>query len=370
MLETALPGPIVVLNVSSYRSDALFIEQSGIRLLELPHLCQDSINDHIRELETLDTLGWLWDAIVCPVLNALGFTGPPSDRQWPHLWWVPTGILTRFPLHAAGHHLRRTGETALDRVVSSYASSVKAIIQSRRRQHRPPAAEESRNAVVIAMQNTPEHKSLKHAGDEVDAVVAVCKSMGLPDHRPRPYMADVSSALEACRIFHFAGHGSTHPTEPLQSQLLLEDWKREPFTVASLLETNLTSQRPFLAYLSACGTGQILDEGSVDESIHLANACQLSGFRHVIGTLWGVDDGLCVDMARMTYEFLRDKGMSDEYVSRGLHRATRMARDQWVDSEHAGREESWPWGADRDGKLSQGSEARRPLWVPYVHFGV
>ncbi|KAH7146064.1 CHAT domain-containing protein, partial [Dactylonectria macrodidyma] len=264
ILEAARPGPIIVLNVSLYRCDALLIEQSGIRLLELPHLSRDTFNDHVQELETLDTLGWLWDAIVCPVLNALGFTGTPSDGQWPHVWWVPTGALTRFPLHAAGHHLRRTGESAVDRVVSSYASSVKAIIHSRRRpQQAPPAAGESRNAVVVAMQNTPKHASLKHASDEVDAVVAICKSMGLAHDRPRPHKVDVSSALEACRIFHFAGHSSTHLTEPLQSQLLLDDWDREPFTVASLLETNLTSRPPFLAYLSAAGTGQILDEGAV-----------------------------------------------------------------------------------------------------------
>ncbi|KAH7009354.1 CHAT domain-containing protein [Microdochium trichocladiopsis] len=370
MLEAARHGPIVVLNVSSYRCDALVIEQSGIRLLELPHLSREALNDHVRELRTLDTLGWLWDAIVCPILNALGFTGPPSDSQWPQVWWVPTGPLTRFPLHAAGHHLRRTGETAVDRVVSSYASSVKAIIQSRRRPQHAPEAGESRNAVVVAMQNTPKQEPLKHASDEVDAVVAVCESVGLPHTRPRPCKADVSSALEACKMFHFAGHGSTHPTEPLESQLLLDDWDRKPFTVASLLETNLTSKPPFLAYLSACGTGQILDEGSVDESIHLANACQLAGFRHVVGTLWSVNDGLCVDMARMTYEFLRDEGIRDETVSRGLHRAMRTLRDQWVEFEDAGRGKSWSSGADRDAELRQGSEPRRPLWVPYVHFGV
>ncbi|KAI3571792.1 TPR domain-containing protein [Fusarium oxysporum f. sp. albedinis] len=371
MLEAARPGPIVVLNVSSYRCDALLVEQSGIRLLKLPHLSRETLINHVRELETLDTLGWLWDDIVCPVLNALGFTGPPSNSQWPHVWWVPTGSLTRFPLHAAGHHLRRTGETTVDRVVSSYASSVKAIIHSRRRrQQAPTAAGESEHAVVVAMQNTPKQTPLNHASDEVDAVVAVCESMGLPHDRPRPHKADVLSALEACRIFHFAGHGGTHPTEPLQSQLLLDDWDREPFTVASLLETNLTAKPPFLAYLSACGTGQILDEGSVDESIHLANACQLAGFRHVVGTLWSVDDELCVDMARMTYEVLRDEGIRDECVSRGLHHAMRTVRDEWVKSEDSGHGKSWQLGAGRDGEVKHGPEARRPPWIPYVHFGV
>ncbi|KAB5536166.1 CHAT domain-containing protein [Coniochaeta sp. 2T2.1] len=370
MLRAARPGPIVVLNVSSYRCDALIVEQSGIRSLELPHLSQEAIDNRIADLGSLDTLSWLWDAIVRPVLEALGLTAPPSSTPWRHMWWVPTGKLTQFPLHAAGHHLKRTGETTLDRVISSYASSVKAIIHSRRQQHQAPAAGQPQNAVVVAMENTPKQAPLGFAGAEIASVTAVCDSMGLPHFRARPYKQDVLQALETCTIFHFAGHGVTHPTEPLQSQLLLEDWDSEPFTVASLLEMNLSSKAPFLAYLSACGTGQILDAGSVDESIHLANACQLAGFRHVIGTLWSVDDGLCVDMAKMTYEFLRDEGMGNQSVSRGLHRATRTLRDRWVDGERGAREEQRP-GAERYAEVCvQGvSRPGRLLWVPYVHFG-
>ncbi|KAL3954390.1 hypothetical protein ACCO45_009953 [Purpureocillium lilacinum] len=351
MLEAARRDTIVVLNVSLYRCDALIIEKSGIRLLELPHLSQGALNDRIQELETLETLGWLWDAIVCPVLNVLGFTGPPADSQWPHIWWVPTGTLTRFPLHAAGHHLRRTGETAVDRVVSSYASSIKAIIRSRQRPHQAQEVGEARNVVAVAMEITPKQTPLKHATDEI-------------------VTADVSSALKACSVFHFAGHGSTDPTEPLESQLLLDDWDQKPFPVASLLETNLTAKAPFLAYLSACGTGQVLDDGSVDESIHLANAFQPAGFRHVIGTLWSVDDELCVDMAKMIYEFLRDQGMEDEMVSRGLHSATRTLRDQWVGGEDGGRGHVQPSRAVRDVEVTGGGEPSRPLWVPYVHFCV
>ncbi|KAJ9492046.1 hypothetical protein VN97_g1199 [Penicillium thymicola] len=111
MSNAASYGPIVVLNVSTYRCDALIIKQSGIRLLELPHVSQETINDHVSDPQSR-TLEWLWDDIICPVLDALGFTGPPSGGQWPQIWWVPTGKLTRFSIHAACHHLRRSGETA------------------------------------------------------------------------------------------------------------------------------------------------------------------------------------------------------------------------------------------------------------------
>jgi tetratricopeptide (TPR) repeat protein len=369
MTKATSYGPIVILNVSSHRCDALIIMQSGIRLLELPHLSQDAISDRVGDLQSFETLEWLWDDVVHPVLDSLGFTGRPSGSPWPHIWWIPTGKLTRFPLHAAGHHLRRNGETALDRVVSSYASSVKAIVHSRQRGAQALVAGEPHNVVVVAMQHTPKQQPLEFADDEVDAVLATCRSMGLQHIRPQPRKHGLSSALEACSIFHFAGHGGTHPTEPLHSQLLLEDWDQEPFTVESLLETDLVSKPSFLAYLSACGTGQILDETSVDESIHLASAFELAGFRHVIGTLWSVDDRLSVDMARVTYEFLRSEGVRDESVSGGLHYATMLLRDQWIDSEEdAGRGRPGLSGWARNGRVLV-AERKQLLWVPYVHYG-
>ncbi|KAI6524645.1 hypothetical protein MCOR05_009692, partial [Pyricularia oryzae] len=105
---------------------------------------------------------------------------------------------------------------------------------------------------------------------------------------------------------------------------------------------------------------------SVDESIHLANAFQLAGFRHVIGTLWSVDDKLCVDIARLFYEFLMEN-MEDESVSRALHQATRTLRDRRVDAADVG---SGTRHAQIDAIASDESDRELPLWVPYVHFGV
>ncbi|KAF9773989.1 hypothetical protein IL306_008084 [Fusarium sp. DS 682] len=372
MLEAAQHGPIVVLNVSSYRCDALIIEntgiRSGIRSQELPYLSEKAIDEQTRDPKTLETLEWLWDAIVHPVLVALGFSGPPSDAQWPHICWVPTGNLTRFPLHAAGYHLKCCGETALDRVVSTYAPSIKTIIHTRRRKPQELSAQ-THKAVLVSVEEPLGQYRLEHAGDEVEAVGRICDLMKFPEIKVKPCKDILLSALKSCAIFHFAGHGVTHPSEPLESQLLLEDWKQEPFTVASLLDAKLTSNPPFLAYLSACGTSEVLDDTSVDESIHLANACQLAGFRHVIGTLWTVDDGLSVDMAKKTYEFLRAEsrrveGITDQSVSRGLHCATRALRDQWLNKEGMGRVR--PRGA----VLDNNSKMRSPLWAPYVHFGV
>ncbi|KAH0430361.1 hypothetical protein CcaCcLH18_07873 [Colletotrichum camelliae] len=366
MQDAAAQGPIVIINVSRHRCDALIIEKVGLQALQLHQLTHEDILSKAGQLKSLETLSWLWTVVAKPVLDALGFTKtPPNDDSWPHVWWIPTGPLVRFPLHAAGNHLQGHSETVLDRVVSSYASSVKSIINTRQ-QPQKPTGNQDLQVVLVAMPKTPSQSVLHHATKEVDTVRGICTSIGVPYRQPQPYQKAVLDDLNSCRVFHFAGHGSTHPIDPLQSRLLLEDWEDKPLSVGNLLDkTNFRSKSPFLAYLSACGTGQILDDKSVDESIHLTSAFQLAGFRHVIGTLWEVDDALCVDMARMTYEFMSEKGFKDESVAYGLHHAMRTLRDQWIRKvESSGLKQK------RDAVLITDTAQGTPTWVPYVHYGV
>ncbi|POR39336.1 TPR domain-containing protein [Tolypocladium paradoxum] len=197
-----------------------------------------------------------------------------------------------------------------------------------------------------------------------------CRPTARPSRQSSAAAPGLRSQIERRRRSRFdecfAGHGGTHP-DPLQSRLLLDDWRDRPLTVARLLETNLSTNSPFLAHLSACGTGQNLDSSSADESLHLTSAFQLAGFRHVIGTLWEVDDQLCVDTARMTSEFLGEKGLTDASVSTALHEATRMHRDRRVGEErYAGLGDK----TKRDASLCEDGESSIPPWVPHVHFGV
>lgn len=111
MLKAGLYGLIVILNVSSYRCDALIITQSGIRLLELPHLSEDAINDHVGDLLSLETLEWLWDVIIRPVLDDLGFTEPPPGKRFliffRHLEEIDLTSFRTRQIH--GHHFLPPG---------------------------------------------------------------------------------------------------------------------------------------------------------------------------------------------------------------------------------------------------------------------
>ncbi|EXK43410.1 hypothetical protein FOMG_06025 [Fusarium oxysporum f. sp. melonis 26406] len=242
----AARGPIVILNVSRHRCDALIVEQTALRVVKLPQLSPKKIlaqAPHVRSVETLD---WLWTAAAQPVLDAMGFSETPATDSWPHVWWIPTGMLAAFPFHAAGRHLECSSSAVLDRVVSSYGSSIKTIIHSRQKRNPPTPIKGPPNVVPIAMQDTPGQKSLRHASSEIIAVQGICDLMGLPWTKPKAHRRAVLSAIESCMLFHFAGHGTTDEKSPLASHLLLEDWAQDPLTVANLLETNLSSKSPFL----------------------------------------------------------------------------------------------------------------------------
>ncbi|QPC78046.1 hypothetical protein HYE68_008798 [Fusarium pseudograminearum] len=218
-------------------------------------------------------LEWMWDNTTKPILDALGYSQPPDESAWPHVWWIPMDLLTLFPLHAAGYHRRESLETVIDRVVSSYASSIRDI--NRGRQNEISIWSTSTivpRAMLVGMQYTPECEPLLFANKEVDIAQELCKSLGLETVRPSPRKEDVSKGLLDCKVFHFAGYGCTDEEDPSNSHLLLEDWKEVRLCVADLQRMNLREHAPFLAYLSACGTEQIKRYNLVNESIHLISA--------------------------------------------------------------------------------------------------
>jgi len=183
-----------------------------------------------------------------------------------------------------------------------------------------------------------------------------------------PYKEDVMRALDDCSVFHFAGHGLSHPSDPSMSTLLMTDWQTNPLTVKDLVALKLHKNPPLLAYLSACSTGENRDSRLLDEGIHLMSACQLAGFRSVIGSLWEVSDKHCVDVAKDVYNTMIKSGMSDESVSLGLHHAALNLR--------GGHGRTNTTREARDARLIETEESEESrigdpfIWAAYIHMGM
>lgn len=266
-----------------------------------------------------ETLGWLWDAVVQPILKMIP---SPADRTsaLPRVWWLPTGLLGLFPLHAAGH-LGQTG--ALDTVASSYIPTLRALAHARTR---PPAA--VRRQLTVALHHTPGLPDLPGTVSEATTLHA--------HHSDARLLLDdaattssVLNALTESTWAHFACHARVDLTTPSQGGLALYD---ATLPLLDISQLHLVSAE--LAYLSACSTA---DRGVplADESLHLASAFQLAGFRHVIASLWPLNDGIAAKAAEAVYRYLPDTPTAD-HAAIALHHVVLQLRD-----EHPGRPDLW-----------------------------
>ncbi|KAF3920284.1 hypothetical protein AA313_de0208882 [Arthrobotrys entomopaga] len=419
--KAAAKGPVIVLNVSNYGCHAfLLVKDQPIRTVPL-EITESEVKEHSTNLRADGTalksiLRWLWEKIAMPVFTELGFTSPPVDNDWPRVWWIPTGLLTNFPFHAAGIHENGSTDTVLDRVVSSYSPSVRALMYGREasQKNTTQPASNSKNAVLVAMESTPPGPGLilnrlPFATQEVDTVRNLCQSIGLVSVEPERHKTSVLSLLRNCRLFHYAGHARSNEAEPSQGCLFLEDWTEDPLTVGDIRDLNLSEadNPPFLAFLGACLTGSNDAEKLVDEAINLVSSCQLAGFCNVIGSLWEVWDQHSVGVSRIVYETIAREGMTDEAVARGLHFAIRALREGSVRAtvvKRGGEEiakdlvhsEDWtefnensnsngeetdnedmaagdalrvPNRRKNKGKILRANTSNPLIWAPYIHVG-
>ncbi|EOD64620.1 hypothetical protein, partial [Amycolatopsis vancoresmycina] len=158
--RAAAGGAVVLVNADAHRSDAVIVTGDADPVpVPLPRLTFEDVRTHaeaiadatsapslVRALRARrvlpDLLAWLWESAVEPVVAAL-----PGGHREPRVWWLPTGPLGRFPLHAAGAPGR---PGALDLVVSSYIPTLRALQHARRRAR--PAV---RRQLTVALADEP-----------------------------------------------------------------------------------------------------------------------------------------------------------------------------------------------------------------------
>lgn len=148
--------------------------------LALPDLSYVKLKAQSRHRDSISSpavLSWLWNVAMKPILDFLRFTKiPVSDEEWPRVCWIPTGPLSGFPLHAAGYHADGSSEAVIERVMSSYSPSVKAIINGR--QDTKTTREVTRDiSLLVAMETTPGATTLPFATREVNMLHRLHKSM-------------------------------------------------------------------------------------------------------------------------------------------------------------------------------------------------
>jgi hypothetical protein len=368
LLGAAARGPVVIVNVSRWRCDALIVTTDGVRVVELPDLSADEVTrrtvaylqilqdgGHMdaslpfavaiqkrktarrkREETLRSTMEWLWDVVVDRVLTDLGFTGPPTEGEpWPRVWWCPTGMLTLLPLHGAGYHAAGGGRTVLDRVVSSYTPTLRAL-----REAMKPSAEQTigpGRLLLVGVPNAPDQLQLT---DEVAREREFLRERFPGDltviEGSDASVSAVHAAMADHRWIHISCHGYQDLNDPSAAGFLLSDGT---LTITRISTARYTGE---FAFLSACKTAT----GGLnlpDEVITLAAALSYTGYRHVLATLWSVDPAVATEVTEAVYPQLINAGAFEpDRSALALHKVVRALReggrplDDWLPFTHNG----------------------------------
>ncbi|KAB8207480.1 CHAT domain-containing protein [Aspergillus parasiticus] len=360
----SISGSIIVVNVTRLRSDAIVVSQAGFSLIPLPGLgavqAQRWIDQEMTSASSSqrgeknkkyrEFLGWLWYEYVEPILTKLGYNVQSSPENLPRTWWIGTGLASSFPFHAARGFRADENDNTSSRVLSSYTTTIKALLHAKERVPASSPNEQLLNLLMVTMAHTPGEDDLPGVECKWSMVLDLLGSSVHVNKLDQPDSASVMRQIGDCHIAHFVCHGMSDLADPFQSGLLLQTNttipEKEILSVRKLCKQSLTHGE--IAYLSACSTAENRAKQLLDEVVHVVNGFQVAGFRHVIGALWPSDDRVCVKVAKLFYIEICPNGVL-EYTDRDVALALHKAVSVISTSDHY---------------------RTRPLhWAQYVHYG-
>jgi len=339
----AAAGPVVVVNVSRYRCDALALTDRGVLLIPLPALTADDVARVaegflrlvrrvriVSELSTADrrrlddrlrdVLAWLWEVVAAPVLDRLGLGR--RERDWPRLWWCPTRQLGLLPLHCAQRYDPDllVDDGVVDRVAPSYTPTLRALVSARRR---VPTDAIAQGLLAVTMATTPGLPPLPGTDAEIAAMeTTLAPTTTVPTDRATK--ATVTELLRSHRWLHYIGHSAQDLEDPGGASLFLQDGR---LTMREIAAMHLDHAE--FAYLSSCESS-LGGTALADEAPHLAGALGMAGFRHVVATSWAIRDDSAAHVTRETYRRLTDSGTFDpDGAGRALHHTLREIRNEY-----------------------------------------
>ncbi|TCD66519.1 hypothetical protein EIP91_001295 [Steccherinum ochraceum] len=348
--RVAEEGPVIILNHDRNRCNAVIIHKARLTpvVVELPRtLYQDAfdLEAQLRDARSMiracpkrfdavlkNVLRELWDSVVGLVCDALEDLGvPPKSR----IWWCPTSVLARLPIHAAGPFTRNGVSAYLpDLYVSSYTPTLAALMDAR------TIAESTSQWGHLIVRQTG-GSPLPRAAEEMGVV-----ARHLPSSRrlqgENVTRSRVLRSLNSCHWVHLICHGHLKARNPFQSSFEL--FGGQQLTLFDIMQAKHPNAQ--FAFLSACHSAQQSPNGATEEVLHLASAMQFSGFKSVVGTMWEMNDEDGPALTDDFYALVMKQPVLDadrhKYAAHALRSATMRLRnsgvglERWVNYIHIG----------------------------------
>jgi CHAT domain-containing protein len=331
--SAALHGPVIIVNHCKWRSDIIIVLHDSPpslittssnffnranRLKERLSNAREKygFDSEHHEVALSSVLKELYELVGQPVVKRLGQLGIAQQSR---IWWCPTSVFWELPLHAMGPISSDSGITYYfsDLYISSYTPTLSALIASRR----PGTQAHARPTLLVAQPS--------QSPPGAWAETLVLRGLDLQTTNLTPGNTTSTTALNSLgqhRFAHVAYHGTLETAKPFDAAVLFHNMER--LTLLDIVRSRLPAGE--FAFLPGSHTAELTDGSIPDEVLHISTAVQYSGFRSVIGTMWGMDDEDGRDLAENFYRsmFLGKEGVEPYYErsARALQHAVQQMR--------------------------------------------
>ena len=279
-------------------------------------------NSRHHEVALSSVLTELYELVGKPVVKRLEELGIAQQSR---VWWCPTSVFWVLPLHAMGpiQSDERVPRYFSDIYISSYTTTLSALIASRR---------PSTHTSAQPSQPTPALE---------DTLVIRGLDLQTTSLTSGNLTPELDHLLPQQSAPAYPSHETLETVKPFDTGVLF--YNRKSLTLLDIVWSLLPTGE--FAFLPGSHTAELTDRSFANEALHLSAALQFSGFRSVIGTMWGIDDEVGRDLAESVYRsmFLGKQSVEPYYErsARALQRAVQQMRRglplvRWVNYVHYG----------------------------------
>ncbi|KAG8990678.1 hypothetical protein FRB94_013184 [Tulasnella sp. JGI-2019a] len=277
--RAAINGPVIIVNITQLRSDAIIILEAGEPILiPLPEATPSTVRDLRGVFEwvarrlpsvpsdsgTISTvLLRIWDILVEPIAFYLEHTLHLSRGS--RIWWNPTAALWLFPLHAAGNYIRPDLNLP-ERFVSSYTPSLSSLLQSNAlvKRNVPPK-------LSPVPQTDTDGLGLGERCDEVNTITEHASHTAVIEGETCTRDEVVASRNDL----------ASHDQQGSIKAAVLRSQDAQPITLLDIIRNNFPKGE--IAFVS------VGHSTHSDQTNHLATGMLLSEFRTVIRSMWEIE---------------------------------------------------------------------------------
>jgi hypothetical protein len=348
LCSAASHGPVIIINHCKWRSDIIIVlHDSPPSHIPVPYDFFDRAG-HLKNklLNTRERYGFdsgnHEDALSFVLTELYEFVGRPVIRRLNKLgiaeqsrvWWCPTSVFSYLPLHAMGPIPSDDGDLRYfsDLYISSYTPTLSALITSREPDTRAYALPTS--PVARPGPFRPEAWADIPLIPGLDLQSTSLRSRNIP-------LTTVLSGLQRHRFAHVTYYGISRVPKQIDAAVLF--YNRERLDLFEIVRSRHSVGG--FAFLPASHMAELTDGTIPDEALHISAALQYSGYRSVIGTMWGMVNKDGRDLAKDVYRSMfsgKDRGEPySERSARALQHAVQQMRCnlplvRWVNYVHYG----------------------------------